>query len=64
MHKCFVATQSEGKPVLGVYDHGKGKKKSYEDMKVETGVKFSDGWLRDFKFCHGIHTLHVAGEKN
>ena len=58
----FKARRAEGKPMSGQFIIEKAKK-FCEEMEIETDVKFSDGWLRNFKHRHGIRAIDVAGEK-
>ena len=34
------------------------------NLNIAAEVKFSDGWLQNFKIRHGIKVLDVSGEKN
>lgn len=64
LFKWFSAVRSEGKPVTGPMIVEKAKKFG-QDLGVaesECNYRYSDGWLRNFKFRHGIRRLDVTGE--
>lgn len=62
LYKWFSAVRSEGKPVTGPMVIEKAKKLGQDLGVAESECNFSDGWLRNFKFRHGIRRLDVTGE--
>ncbi|XP_035212156.1 jerky protein homolog [Stegodyphus dumicola] len=63
LFKWFSAVRSEGKPVTGPMIVEKAKKFGQDLGVAESECNYSDGWLRNFKFRHGIRRLDVTGEK-
>ncbi|GBN63782.1 Jerky [Araneus ventricosus] len=62
LFKWFSAVRSEGKPVTGPMIVEKAKKFGQDLGVAESECNYSDGWLRNFKFRHGIRRLDVTGE--
>ncbi|GBM70630.1 Jerky [Araneus ventricosus] len=62
LFKWFSAVCSEGKPVTGPMIVEKAKKFGQDLGVAESECNYSDGWLRNFKFRHGIRRLDVTGE--
>ncbi|XP_035217924.1 jerky protein homolog [Stegodyphus dumicola] len=58
----FSAVRFEGKPVTGPMIVEKAKKFGQDLGVAESECNYSDGWLRNFKFRHGIRRLDVTGE--
>ena len=63
LYKWFTGKRSEGKPILGLMITKKAKQ-FYKDLNIVNELKFSDGWLKNFKTRYGIRVLDVSGEKN
>lgn len=62
LYKWFSAKRAEGKPVTGPMIIEKAKKFREDLNMAEDDCNFSEGWLRNFKFRHGIRRLDVTGE--
>ncbi|GBO21549.1 Jerky [Araneus ventricosus] len=62
LFKWFSAVRSKGKPVTGPMIVEKAKKFGQDLGVAESECNYSDGWLRNFKFRHGIRRLDVTGE--
>ncbi|XP_042910039.1 jerky protein homolog [Parasteatoda tepidariorum] len=62
LFKWFSIVRSEGKSVTGPMIVEKAKKFGQDLGVAESECNYSDGWLRNFKFRHGIRRLDVTGE--
>ncbi|GBO29560.1 Jerky [Araneus ventricosus] len=60
LFKWFSAVRSEGKPVTGPMIVEKAKKFGQDLGVAESECNYSDGWLRNFKFRHGIRRLETG----
>lgn len=62
LYKWFSLVRSEGKPVTGPMIVEKAKCFGKDLGVAESECNYSDGWLRNFKYRHGIRRLDVTGE--
>lgn len=62
LYKWFSAVRSEGQSVTGPMIVEKAKEIGQNLGVVKNECNYSHGWLRNFKFRHGIRKLDIAGE--